>query len=83
LAKRDKNFDRAVKIITGLIDAQKGRAIPLRFLRGFLAAKGGNRHLAMEEAEFVRANARESGEEQYQKIVARLAIAEGNWLELL
>jgi hypothetical protein len=66
-------------LVSALIDSEKGRAIPLRFLRGILAAKAGRRSLALQEAEFVRANARRSGPEQYAKIKARLAVAEGDW----
>jgi hypothetical protein len=83
LAKRDKDFAGAVGLMSGLINSVKGSAIPLHFLRGLLAAKGADRPIAMAEAEFVRANARKSGNTHYFKIVARLAVAERNWKSAL
>jgi tetratricopeptide (TPR) repeat protein len=79
LAKRDRNFSGAVQVMGDLIDGVKGRAIPFHFLRGILAAKGGDRATAMAEAEFVRTHARRSGTKQYHKIMSRLALSERNW----
>lgn len=79
LAKRDRNLKEAIALLTSLIDSEKGRAIPLRFLRGLLAAKNGDRPTAISEADFVRANSGKSGEKQYQRILASLALAERNW----
>lgn len=83
VAKRDKDYVGAVQIITSLIDAEKGSSIPLRFLRGLLAAKAADRATAVAEAEYIRANARRSGEKQYFRIVASLAVAERSWKDAL
>jgi hypothetical protein len=83
LAKRDKDYKGALRLIESLIEHEKGRAIPLRFLKGILAAKGADRSIAMAEATFIRANAKKSGEKQYLRIVARLAIAEKDWRSAL
>jgi hypothetical protein len=79
LAKRDKAYAVAIQLISELIERERGRAIPLRFLRGIIAAKAGDRTTAMADADFVKANARKSGQRQYHKISARLAIGERNW----
>lgn len=79
LAKRDKDYDGAIRIVERLIDHERGRAIPLRFLKGILAAKAGHRDMAMSEATYIQANAKKSGQKQYLRIVARLHIAEKNW----
>src|SRR5271166_405314 len=78
LAKRDRDYGAAVRILTDVIDSEKGRAIPLRFLRGLLAAKGGDRATATADADYVRANARKSGDDQSLRILARLHVAERN-----
>jgi len=83
LAKRDRDYKGALRLLAGLIEHEKGRAIPLRFLKGIIAAKGADRETAMAEATFIRANAKKSGEKQYFRIVARLAIAEKDWKSAL
>ena len=79
LAKRDKNFDESIKILTRLIEGGNGRYLDLRFVRGIIAAKAGKEIIAREDASYVRAHARRFPEDQAAKIELRIALKRGNW----